>query len=49
LLLVVSLCPLSAEAAEDGFETTILFTHDLHSHFLPQPTEDGERAAATPG
>ena len=23
-------------------ETTILFTHDLHSHFLPQPTADGE-------
>lgn len=23
-------------------ETTILFTHDLHSHFLPQPSEGGE-------
>ena len=22
-------------------ETTILFTHDLHSHFLPQPAEGG--------
>lgn len=26
---------------ENRQETTILFTHDLHSHFLPQTTEDG--------
>ena len=35
-------CPWAAAAAE--WETTILFTHDLHSHFLPLPDgEGGER------
>ena len=29
----------ASEAAE--FETTVLFTHDLHSHFLPQRGTDG--------
>ena len=28
-------------AAEEGTEATILFTHDLHSHFLPAVDEDG--------
>ena len=29
------------EAAQEGTEATILFTHDLHSHFLPAAAEDG--------
>ena len=39
LLLVCMLLP--AAASGSTHETTILFTHDLHSHFLPQPAEDG--------
>ena len=45
LLTVVSLCVLPASATDPlavMSETTILFTHDLHSHFLPQPTAEGE-------
>lgn len=45
ILLVASLCILPAAATEPlaiMSETTILFTHDLHSHFLPQSVEDGE-------
>ena len=43
LMLLCSLCvvPAGAASPEPAFETTILFTHDLHSHFLPQPAEDG--------
>ena len=36
--------PVGAEAEDCTQETnvtTILFTHDLHSHFLPQPTAEG--------
>lgn len=42
LLLLLCFCPLSLAAGENGgtYETTVLFTHDLHSHFLPQ--SDGE-------
>ena len=42
-LLLIVLCVPGPEARSlsAGFETTILFTHDLHSHFLPQSTEDG--------
>ena len=42
LLLLLCVCPLSLAAGESGgtYETTVLFTHDLHSHFLPQ--SDGE-------
>ena len=44
VLLLCSLLSISAAAAEpvavEG-ETTILFTHDLHSHFLPQDTGGG--------
>ena len=42
LLLLLCICPLSLAAGENGgtYETTVLFTHDLHSHFLPQ--SDGE-------
>ena len=45
VLLLGSLCILPASATEPlavMSETTILFTHDLHSHFLPQSVEDGE-------
>ena len=46
LLALVLLCSLGAIPAGalspyPAFETIILFTHDLHSHFLPQPAEDG--------
>ena len=45
ILMAVSLCVLPAAATDPlavMSETTILFTHDLHSHFLPLPTGDGE-------
>ena len=42
LCLVVLLgCFAGVSAAQEGTEATILFTHDLHSHFLPAVTEDG--------
>ena len=41
LMLLISLCTIPAQAAEEGDQITILFTHDLHSHFLPQPAEGG--------
>ena len=45
-LLLAVLCVLPAGAVAEGCTqetnvTTILFTHDLHSHFLPQPTAGG--------
>lgn len=40
LLLSCVLLPVSTDAA-DPQKTTILFTHDLHSHFLPMEREDG--------
>ena len=45
-LLLAVLCVLSVGAVAEGCTqetnvTTILFTHDLHSHFLPQPTAEG--------
>ncbi len=44
LALVLTLLPGAASAAPPGQEITVLFTHDLHSHFLPQPDgEGGER------
>jgi len=44
LLLVVSLVlpALATEPLAVVGETTVLFTHDLHSHFLPLKTETGE-------
>ncbi len=40
VLLLLSLLP--AVAAESGrYSTTVLFTHDLHSHFLPQADGEG--------
>ena len=45
-LLLAVLCVLPVGAVAEGCTqetnvTTILFTHDLHSHFLPQPTAAG--------
>ena len=45
-LLLAVLCVLPASAVAEGCTqetnvTTILFTHDLHSHFLPQSTAEG--------
>ena len=45
-LLLAILCVLPVGAAAEGCTqetnvTTILFTHDLHSHFLPQSTAEG--------
>jgi len=41
LLMLVSILAIPAGAEGNGGETTVLFTHDLHSHFLPVPEEDG--------
>ena len=41
LMLLCSLCVTTADAAPPANTATILFTHDLHSHFLPQTTADG--------
>ena len=41
LMLISSLCVTPADAAPPANTATILFTHDLHSHFLPQTTADG--------
>ncbi len=42
LFIITSLIvPVGAAPAADAEETTVLFTHDLHSHFLPQPTQEG--------
>ena len=40
LIMCVSLL-LPASAAEESKQVTVLFTHDLHSHFLPSAAEDG--------
>ena len=42
VLLVLSLCVAPVNAGAPTIKTTILFTHDLHSHFLPQSVEGGE-------
>ena len=41
LMLLCSLCVTPADAAPPANTATSLFTHDLHSHFLPQAAEDG--------
>lgn len=41
LLLLVMVLALSVGAEGTEKQATILFTHDLHSHFFPQRTEDG--------
>ena len=46
-LLTAALCALPAAATspvENCGSVTILFTHDLHSHFLPQVAEDGSES-----
>ena len=37
--LIMSIFPVSADVAEEGI--TVLFTHDLHSRFLPVVDSDG--------
>ena len=39
VLIAISACVLVS--AESDKEVTVLFTHDLHSHFLPSKDEDG--------
>lgn len=41
VLLLCSMMVVPAAAQEREYETTILFTHDLHSHFLPVETAEG--------
>ena len=43
LLLLCAALPCAVLAAGEGesHETTVLFTHDVHSHFLPQTAADG--------
>ena len=43
LCLLASGLPLTASAASTSpvYESTILFTHDTHDHFLPMPDEEG--------
>ena len=41
LVLLCALLPTAAWAGETHYTTTVLFTHDLHSHFLPQQAENG--------
>ena len=40
-LVLMSALIFSAGAEGEDREVTVLFTHDLHSHFLPQQTEEG--------
>lgn len=40
-LLIVTAGLAPAASAGQTFETTVLFTHDLHSHFLPLPAQGG--------
>lgn len=41
LLMLVLVIGVAATAPSPASTTTILFTHDLHSHFLPQATDEG--------
>ena len=40
LVMLLSLCPIT-QATDADSDVTILFTHDLHSHFLPSNEDDG--------
>ena len=40
-LVILAGCLTVVTAAQEGIDATILFTHDLHSHFLPAVDEDG--------
>lgn len=44
LILGVMLPWAAADGAGEVHETTVLFTHDLHSHFLPQSTGQGSES-----
>ena len=44
LLCVLCVVPAGATEESDSDLITILFTHDLHSHFLPQPMADGSES-----
>ena len=44
VLLLCALLPTAVWANAPTFTTTVLFTHDLHSHFMPQPTADGRES-----
>ena len=48
ILAALSVLPVQAAGRENGETVTVLFTHDLHSHFLPQTAEDGGKAADMP-
>ncbi len=41
MLIAIGMC-ITVSAQEEGKSVTILFTHDLHSHFLPAIDETGE-------
>lgn len=41
VLLAALILPASADGAGQSWETTVLFTHDLHSHFFPQADGTG--------
>ena len=40
-VMIAAICILPVTAEESAEEITILFTHDLHSHFLPSVDENG--------
>ncbi len=44
-LLLALLIPVGASGGGEGQTTTVLFTHDLHSSFLPHQTAEGEELA----
>ncbi len=41
IAVLILACALVTASAEESKEVTLLFTHDLHSHFLPSKDEDG--------
>lgn len=41
LMMIIIASALITASADEGKEVTLLFTHDLHSHFLPSKDEDG--------
>ena len=41
LVVLILLSALVTVSADESKEVTVLFTHDLHSHFLPSKDEDG--------
>ena len=43
LLMLVILLPCFVVSAAENEGVTVLFTHDLHSHFLPATDEDGNQ------